>query len=396
MALTNLLVAVAVGVAAPLIAHAIPRIAVPVIVVEVLLGILVGPQVLHLMEVDDVVAGFSQFGVAFLFFMAGLEVDLGRIRGRPLRAAGLGWVIGMAAALLVGVGAAAAGLHTAPLYLGLALSTTALGALLPVLSDAGQMEGTLGRVAMACGAVGEFVPIVVIALALNPGQKELRTVVLLNLFVLVVLAAILLSRRWQPTFVARVVRATMRSSGQLAMRMSILLLLGLVTLANLFGLDILLGAFAAGMIVSQVVGAHEIPDEHLDHLLGKYQGIGFGFAIPIFFVATGARFDLRALLSGVGPVLLMVVFLGLFLLLRGLPSTLLTRRAGLRVPGWPATLLCATALPLVVTITDDGVATHNMPVTVASALVGAAVLSVLVFPAAALALLERRSLRSTP
>ncbi|GAA4215051.1 cation:proton antiporter [Actinocatenispora rupis] len=390
MNLTNLLVAAAVAVAAPLVAAAIPRIVVPVAVLEVLLGIVVGPQVLHLLAVDRLVSGFSQFGVAFLFFMAGLEVDLGRIKGPPLRAAGFGWLIGMAGALLVGFGAAAAGLHTAPLYLALALSTTALGALLPVLQDAGHMDSALGRVTMACGAVGEFVPIVVIALALNTTHRRLTTVLLLNVFVLVVLAAIVLVRRWQPALVIRVTRATMASSGQLAVRMSLLLLLALVALANAFGLDVLLGAFAAGMIVSQVVGAHDVPDEHLERLIGRYQGIGFGFAIPIFFVATGARFDLHALFAGIGPPLLMLLFVGLFLVLRGLPSTILVRRAGLDVPAVPVTLLCATALPLVVTITDDGVATHHMPVPVASALVGAAVLSVLVFPASALALMERR------
>jgi Kef-type K+ transport system membrane component KefB len=296
-------------------------------------------------------------------------------------------VVSLVAAVAVALVLFAAGLPAAPQYLGLALATTALGTLLPALSDAGELDTGLGRAVMACGAVGEFLPIVGIALVLDSAHRHLRTVLLLDAFVLVVLAAFVVARRWRPARLVRVVRQTLHSSAQLAVRLSVLLLLALIGLAQAFGLDVLLGAFAAGMIVSQVLGT--AGEELLHAVRGKYEGIGFGFAVPVFFVATGARFDLDALLHPL-TVLLMLGLAGLLLVVRGLPSALLARRT---VPGArpvPLLLLTATGLPLVVTITGLGVAAGRMSEAVASALVGAAMLSVLLFPATALVLVRRR------
>jgi Kef-type K+ transport system membrane component KefB len=390
MHVTNLLIAATLAVLAPLVVDVLPRITVPVAVIEVLLGIVAGPQVLGLLHVDGVVSGFSEFGLAFLFFLAGVEVDLGRIRGRPLAVAGFGWGISVLLAAIVAIALYAAGLDAAPQYLALALVTTALGALLPALADAGQLRSGLGRLVMACGAVGEFGPIVCIALVLDTTHRHVRTVLALNLFVVAVLAAVLVARRWRPDRLIRLVRQTMHSSGQLAVRLSVLLLLALIALASAFGLDVLLGAYSAGMIVNQVIDtADPAGAEHLRTLQAKYEGIGFGFAIPVFFVTTGADFDLRALLAQPWALGLMLVFLALFVAVRGLPGALLARRAGLLGSPVPAMLLTATALPLVVTVTNLALADGAMSAPVAAALVGAAVLSVLVFPATALSLPSR-------
>lgn len=392
MDVSNLLLVMLLAVLAPLLADAVPRLIVPVAVVEVLLGIVAGPQVLGIMHVDRAVSGFSEFGLGFLFFLAGMEIDLGRIRGRPLRTATTAWLIGLVAAVGVAAALYAAGLPASPMYLGLALATTALGTLLPALADARQVETRLGRAVMACGAVGEFLPIVGIALVLEPRHQHLRTVLLLNLFVVIILAGVVLARRFRPPRLSRLVHETMHSTGQLAIRLSVLLLLALMALAFAFGLDVLLGAFAAGAIVAQVIGTSEAGDvDNLRALRAKYEGIGFGIVIPVYFLATGARFDLRALLSGPLPVLLMLGFLVLFVVLRGLPSALLARRAGMVARRVPLMLLTATALPLVVTITGLGTGSGNMSGTVASSLVGAAMLSVLVFPSVALGLVRRGS-----
>jgi len=387
--ITNLLIVLALAALAPLVVDLVPRITIPVAVVEVLLGLFLGPQLLGVLHVDRVVNAFSDFGLAMLFFLAGVDVDVRRIRGTPLVTATLGWVLGLGAAMAVATGLYAGGLAATPQYLALALATTALGTLLPALADAGQLDTGLGRSIMACGTVGEFLPIVCIALILDPVHTHLAAVALLNLFVLVVLAAVLVARRWRPHRLVRVVRQTMHSSAQLAVRLSVLLLLALIGLAQVFGLDVLLGAFAAGMIVAQVLGTAD--PAFLESLQEKYQGIGFGITIPVFFVATGARFDLAALLGSPLTLVLMVGFVALLMALRGLPSALLARRAGLVDRPVPLLLLTATSLPLVVTITNLGVQDGRMSSPVASALVGAAMLSVLVFPATALVALRRHN-----
>lgn len=388
--MTNLVVALVLAGLAPVLVDLLPRVKVPVAVVEVLLGIVAGPQVLGLLHVDAIVDGLSDFGLAFLFFLAGIELDIGRIRGRPLATAVLGWAGTLVLAVPVALVLHAVGLRAAPLYLTLALATTALGALLPALGDAGQLDTPLGRIVMACGSVGEFLPIVCIALLLTPSTNHLRTVLALNVFVIVVLAGVVLARRWRPARFVRLVRQTMHESGQLGVRVSVLLLLALVWLAAEFGLDVLLGSFAAGVIVAQVIStADEEGRAHLASLQVKFEGIGYGFAIPLFFVATGATFDLRALLGSPAALLMMVGFLALFLVVRGLPSALLARRRRLVPTTAPLLLLTATALPLVVTVTDLAVRAKAMSTQVASALVGAAMLSMLLFPVLALELVKR-------
>jgi Kef-type K+ transport system membrane component KefB len=391
--LVSLIAIASVATLAPLLSDLLPRrLQVPTAVLEIMLGIVIGPQVLGIARFDDVVAALSAMGAAFLFFLAGYEIDFGRIKGWPLILGLVGWASSLLLALSVGVGLLALGLAGSPLYLALAMSTTALGTLLPILGDAGLLGSPIGPLLLAAGAVGEFGPIVAVALLLpHPGGQGAPAAIL-NAFLLLVVGLVLLARRCQPGRLTRLVRGSLRTSTQVAVRLTLLLLTLLVLLAEIFGLDYLLGAFAAGIVVQQAVraaGARSTPQADL--LMVKYEAVGFGFLIPTFFVGTGVRFDLQGLLHSSASLVLLPAFLILFVVIRGLPVLALYRSRTDRRSRLALALFCATQLPLVITITGQGVRDGQLTSALSASLVGAAMASVLVFPMTGLA-----SLRDAP
>ncbi|HWK26024.1 MAG TPA: cation:proton antiporter [Solirubrobacter sp.] len=370
----SLLVVLAVAAAAPLLADLPRRVRVPGVVAEILLGIVVGPQVLDFAHTDALIEALSQFGLAFLFFMAGMEIDFERVRGVPLRLAARGWAASLALGMVVAALLYALGVIGAPILVGLALTTTALGALVPILKDAGLADGRLGTRVLAAGAAGEFGPIVALSIILAIASGELWRTLLLGVFAAAAIALGLLATRVRPGRVVRLVEATMHASGQVALRLALLLLGGLVVLAGTLGLDVVLGAFTAGLIVGLVARGEAA---HAFHV--KLDGVGYGFLIPIFFIATGLDFDLDALLSDAATLALVPGFALVFLLVRGLPAWWLNRDlpAGERVA---LTLMVSAALPLVVAITEVAVDAGRLDAQDAAALVGAGMLSLLLFP----------------
>jgi len=386
MATTNvatLAVIAAVGVCAPLLAEILRRFRIPSVVIEIGLGIVIGPQVLKLAQVTDEVSAFSELGLSFLMFLAGYEINFAQIRGTPLNKAIGGWFISLVLAFAVGAVMVTTGFGLNTLILGLALTSTALGTLLPMLRDEGALETHFGGLVLAIGTVGEFGPIVAVALLLT-GANPAGTAVLLVVFVAIAAAAALLAARThQPTFV-RVLSKHLHSSAQLPVRISVLLIVLLVWVASLLGLDVLLGAFAAGIVVRLFSAGR---DEQVIRV--KLEAIGFGFLIPIFFIVSGMKFDLDALTSDPATLLRLPIFLVLFLVVRGAPALLLYRREVPRNQLVPLALFSSTALPLVVVITSIGLATDRMLAANAAALVGAGMLSVLLYPLIGFALLRR-------
>ena len=384
----SFLLIVAAAVAAPLIAAAIGRVILfPLVVVELLLGILIGPQVLGLAEVDELASFFGSLGLAFLFLFAGYEIEFDRIRGTPLRLGLTGWAISLVLAYAASGVLHATGLVISGLLTGTAMATTAIGTLMPILREVRLIDTRFGTMLLAAGAVGELGPVVLITLLLTGDSNELTNALVLAAFVLLTVVTAALALATPDTF-WHFVRRSMLTSGQLPVRLTVALLIALVAVAEEFGLDLILGAFAAGVILSLVLharpdDAQELGFEHRPREVFeiKLDAIGFGFAIPAFFITSGMAFDLDALVSDVGAMLKVPVFLLLFLVVRGTPALMLYRdvlpqmreRAGLA-------LLSATQLPLVVAITAIGVQTDRMHATTAAALVGAAMLSTLIFP----------------
>ncbi|WP_371516722.1 cation:proton antiporter [Kitasatospora sp. NBC_01300] len=366
----------AAAVAAPLLADRLLRwIAVPTVVFEILLGVLIGPDVLNWAHVDELVNALSQFGLAMLMFLAGYEIDFAKLRGGPLKRAGTAWLVSLVVAL--GVGAL---VNRDPLngaFAGLALTTTALGTILPILRDSGELPTPFGSLVMATGAVGEFGPIIAIAILLS-GNSPVRTAVILGAFAVITAVAVLGARRPRPAWATRLIKRTLRTSGQFAVRAVILVLAVMVAAAIWLDLDMLLGAFTAGIVSRLLLSDIRRAEEEV--IEAKLESIGFGFLVPVFFVVSGMNFDLAALLDDPGTILLVPVFLLLLLAVRGLPAGLLAPAGLGRRDRTALGLYGATALPLVVVITTIEVDDGHLPSSTAAALVGAGMLSVLVFP----------------
>jgi Kef-type K+ transport system membrane component KefB len=353
-------------------------IVVPVVVIELLLGVALGPRVLGL-HVTQLIGFFSDLGLGLLFFFAGYEIDLHRIRGRPLRLALAGWALSLALAYAIGGILAAVGIVLSLLYTGSALSTTAIGTLIPILSDSGELRTRLGTYLLAAGAVGEFGSILLLTLILST-QSTLHNALILVAFVaLAVAVAIFAMRSAERTLPA--FERTLESSSQLAVRWIVVLVFALALLASELGLDLLLGGFAAGVITRQVLGTRELPGFD-----SKLTAVAFGVFVPFFFVVSGMDLDVAALFASAGAVAKMGLFFVLFVVVRGTPAMLLYRGVLDARERRALALMSSTQLPLVLAITTLAVEGGHMRASTAAALVGAAVLSTLVFPILALRL----------
>jgi Kef-type K+ transport system membrane component KefB len=379
----TLVLIMAAAVLAPLLAEGVARrIRVPLVIFEIALGIVIGPDVLGWAHSDQVVDTLSDLGLAMLIFLAGYEIDFAAVRRTTLRRAAWSWLISLA----LGIGLAlwiSGGETYRAFVIGTALTSTALGTVLPILRDRGELRGRFGRVVSAFGAVGEFGPVVAMALLLS-GRKPGESAALLIAFGLITAGAVWWALRPRPPWFSRLIDTTLHSSGQFAVRFVMLLLVCMLGLAEAFGLDILLGAFAAGILTRLVL--HGASPAHSAEVFGKVEALGFGFLVPLFYVVTGIEFDLAALLDDGRALALLPVFLLLFLLVRGGPVYLLAP-PGLGPGGRPAlALFASTCLPLVVAITTIGVDQKALGTDEAAALVGAAMLSVLLLPLLAMRL----------
>ena len=382
--LSTLAVLALLAVIAPLLTRLKFFLPVPVVVIEIVLGIISGPQVLRIARINPNVNFLSELGLAFLLFQAGFELNLERIKGRPLRLAVLSWVISVGLALSLAALLQAAGLVSSFLYVGIAMSTTAIGVIMPILSDSGMLQSPFGALVLAIGAIGEFGPIILSALLLEKNDRQAVSAILLNVFLLLVVVSFYLARHWRPEFLIQAVDKTMSSTAQLGVRLSLLILVGLIYLAATFGFSILLGAFGAGLIVAQAISHLDKKDR--DSLDAKYQGLGSGFVIPIFFLVSGLKFDLIALLESGWKLLLVPLFLLLFIFVRAAPIFLLAGREVSRPEQLKIGLLSAVELPVLVAITQLGVQAGQLQPATATAMIGAGMLSVLFLPAIALKL----------
>jgi Kef-type K+ transport system membrane component KefB len=349
------------------------RIVLPTVVVEIVLGIVIGPRVLGIADVNSYVVLLSNFGLGFLFFIAGIEVVELRVARRPMAVGTLGWAISLAIALVAGVVLEQAGLDARWWLVGVALSTTTLGTLVPILADAGLLDTGFGAAVLGSGITGEFWPVIFISIFLTGAYGAWEEVLLLVAFGAVVLltASVVLSTR--PHTVVRILQETVYTSGHAAVRASLFVLAGLVLLATNAGFDFVLGAFAAGLVVGLALDSPEGTTVRL-----KLEGIGFGFLIPIYFVTTGMTFDLPSLFSPTG-LALTALFLVLLLLVHG-PPALLWRR-GLGTRELVGVMLCgATGLPLIVAIVGIGIDHGSISTAVGGSLIGAGMISVLLYP----------------
>jgi Kef-type K+ transport system membrane component KefB len=387
LAFTNLLIVVAVGFAAPLALGFVPMLRLPSIVLEIVLGIVVGPAVLGWVHVDDPVQVFATVGLAFLLFLAGLEVDFARLRGRVLRLTLLGFAVSLAIALIAGALLDAGGLASPPLFIAIVLSSTSLGVLVPVLKDAGESSSTFGQLVIAGGTIADFATVILLSLFFSreAGSTTAKVILLVGLFVVAVLLALTIAEVEHARRLRETLRRLQDTTAQIRVRGAFVLLIGLVALAAQLGLEVILGAFIAGAIISLVDRDREMT--HAD-FRRKLEAAGFGIFIPVFFVTTGVKYDLNALTADMSTLLHVPVFLAALVAVRGLPALLyrpLIPRN--RIP--VAMLMQATSLPFIVAATAVGLTLHVVTPANAAALIAAGLLSVVIFPTASLVLLRR-------
>src|SRR4051794_28395272 len=383
---TNLLIVVAVGFLAPLTLGFVPRLQLPAVVLEIVAGIVVGPSVLGWVEVDDPVAVLAIVGLAFLLFLAGLEVEFDQLRGRVLKATAIGFAASFAIALVVSGVLSGLGVLDHPLFIAIVLSATSLGIVIPVLKDAGEVGSTFGQLVIAGATIADFATVILLSLFFSREASSTTTKLILlgGLFIVALLVGLALARVEHSRRLRENLRRLQDTTAQIRVRGAFVLMIGLVALATQLGLEVILGAFIAGAILTLIDR-----DRMMTHpdFRAKLEATGFGVFIPVFFVTSGVRYDLGALGSA-STLVHVPIFLAALAAIRGLPA-LLYRPLVPRDRVAIAALMQATSLPFIVAATAIGTAIGVVSSANAAALIAAGLLSVVLFPAAALALLGR-------
>ena len=381
----GLLIVMAVAFAVPFVLGLVPRVRVPSIVLEIVAGIVIGPAVLGFVEVDEAIEVVALIGLAFLLFLSGLEIDFDQLRGRPLRLTAAGFALSFAIAIVVSLALSAGGLVDTPLLVAIILCATSLGVVVAVLKDAGEVSSPFGQLVIAAGSIADFGAIILLSLFFSGEGGVGATLLLLGLLAALAVAVFLVVRGAERSAAIRADLLRLQdTTAQIRVRAALLLLVGFSAIAEALGLEVILGAFAAGAIISLLDR-----DEVMTHpdFRAKLEAIGFGFFIPVFFVTSGVRFDLDALVADPSNLAMLPIFLAALVLVRGVPALVYRGAIGGRRTA-VAALLQSTSLPFIVAATAIGLELGLLDGAQGAALVGAGLLSVLLFPAIGLSLLR--------
>ncbi|MDM7856413.1 cation:proton antiporter [Cellulomonas alba] len=365
------------------------RLPVPDVVLQILLGVLIGPQVLGWASVDGPVRVLSLVGLSFLLFLAGLELEPKTLRGRPVRLAAVGFVLSFGLALALGQVLGVVGLVRSPVLVAVIVSATALGIVLPILKDAGRLEAPLGQIVVAGASIAEVVPVVLLSLLFSEHAGGIVSqLTLFGAFVaLVGVAAIVFVGLDRWTWVRRTLVALQGTTAEIRVRAAVALLMTFAAVAAAFGLEAILGAFLAGATV-----AFLDHDDHADHeqFRPKLQAVGFGALIPYFFVATGMSLDVQSLVDNPSTLARVPVFLAAILVARAVPALVYRRQLGSTRDSVAAGLFQATTLSIPVVGGLIGMRLGLIRPENYVALVTAGLVSVVVFPPLGLLLARPR------
>ncbi len=382
----GLLLVAVVAFGAPLLLGLSPARRLPSVVLEIVSGILIGPSVLGWVRVDLPIQILSLLGLAFLLFLAGLEVELERLKGRLLIFVSGGFLLSFGLSLLIGFALFLAGQVVSPLYIAIVLVATALGIVVPVLKDAGESDSSFGQLVIAGAMFAEFGSIILLSLFFSREATSTTTkLVLLTGFILLAAAfAFVILRLERVTLFESALQRLQDTTAQIRVRGAFMLLVAFVALAGSLGLETILGAFIAGVILRLIDR-----DRMMTHpqFRQKLEAVGFGVFVPVFFISSGLNFDLAALLASPATILRVPIFLLALLLVRGLPALLYRPLVGTR-RSVIAGLLQATSLSFIVAASQIGLDLHLITKANGAALVAAGLLSVLIFPIFALTLLR--------
>jgi Kef-type K+ transport system membrane component KefB len=381
----GLLLIVAAAFAAPFLLGLFPQVRLPAVVLEIVAGIVIGPSILAWVHPDETIDVVARIGLVFLLFLAGLEIEFHRLRGRVLRLALVGFVVSFALAVVMALGLKAADPVQTPLLVAIILSATSLGVIIPVLKDAGQVSSQFGQLVVAAGSIADFGGIILLSVFFTGKGGSGSTLFLIGSLFAVAAAVFAVVRGAERSM--RISSDLVRlqdTTAQIRVRAAVVLLIGFAAIAEKLGLEVILGAFAAGAVLTLLDR-----DEAMTHpeFRRKLEAIGFGVFIPVFFVTSGVRFDLDALTSSTSAVVMVPIFLAALAAVRGLPALLyrsLLDQRRIVVAG----MLQATSLPFIVAATAIGRSLGLIDAAESAALIAAGLLSVLIFPLAGLSLLR--------
>jgi Kef-type K+ transport system membrane component KefB len=384
---SGLVVVVAVAFSAPLLLGLAPALRLPAVVLELIAGVAIGPSGLGWVELDAPIEVLALVGLAFLLFLSGLEIDFERLRGRKIAVTGVGFVASFAIALVAAFVLGAIGQVDTPLLVAIILVATSLGVVVPVLKDSKKASSGLGQLVIAAASIADFGAVILLSLFFSREASSTTTkLVLLGGFIVVVAAfALALAGAERSRRLSDLLVRLQDTTAQIRIRGAFLLLVVFVALAESLGLEVILGAFLAGAVLSLVDR-----DRMMTHpaFRQKLEAVGFGVFIPIFFVASGIQFDLGALFGSASTIARVPLFLFAIVLVRGLPALLYLPALGRRQTA-AAALLQATSLPFIVAASMIGIELGLLDDATGAALIAAGLLSVLVFPLLALTLLRR-------
>jgi Kef-type K+ transport system membrane component KefB len=388
LSLTSAAVVALAAVLAPVVVR-LARLPVPEVVLEILLGIAIGPQVLGWAQADAPVAVLALVGLAFLLLLAGIEIDFVRLRGRVLRLTSAAFALSFGLAVLVGLVLGAVGLIGSPLLLAVILSATSLGIILPILEDAGEVETPFGQVVVAGASLAEVVPIVLLSLLFSRDASGVgsQLALLLAFLGLVLAVGLLIVGVERSHRISQVLVALQETTAEIRIRGAMALLLLFAALATAFGLEAILGAFLAGATLKLLDR-----DRAMTHtgFHQKLQAVGFGAFIPFFFVSTGMGLDVASLVHDPATLAKVPIFLVALLVTRAVPALVYAPLAQRRGQVIAAGLLQATSLSIPVVAGAIGVELGVIRPGTYVALVAAGLLSVVVFPLLALPRLRTR------
>lgn len=382
----GLLIVVAVAFAAPLLLGLFPKLMLPSVVLEIVAGIVIGPSVLGWVEVDQAISVVSVIGLAFLLFLAGLEIDFGKLHGQVLELTLLGFAISFAIAIAASLLLKATGLIETPLLVAIILCATSLGVLVPVLKDAGEIGSTFGQLVIGAGTIADFGAVILLSIFFSGEGGVGSTLLLIGGLVLLAAVVFIAVRGAERSMTIRSDLVRLQdTTAQIRVRGAVVLLVGFAAIADALGLESILGAFMAGAILSLLDR-----DQMMTHpdFRRKLEAIGFGVFIPVFFVTSGVNYDLDALVASASNVIMVPIFLAALVVVRGLPALLYRRVLDLRRTA-VAGLMQATSLPFIVAATAIGQDLDLISAAEGAALIGAGLLSVLLFPIIGLTLLKQ-------
>lgn len=381
---TGLLVIAAVAFVAPIIAGLIPRRLVPAVVLEILLGVAVGPQALNWVQARGAVELLYLMGLGFLLFLAGQDIDPANFRDPMARVTGTAYVVSLALAFPVAIGLSAVSSGMDLRLIALCLTSSSLGILLPIVRDAEEINSDFGQLTVMAATMGEFASLILLTIMFSADAKSTpeQIIYVVIMGVAALLVGVGLYTLWRTGRLSRVLNTLDDTTSQLRVRGAIAILLIFAGLAHGFGVDSLLGAFVAGVVL-RLADRDDRPN--IEVFQAKLDAIGFGFLVPVFFVATGVQFNVDALFSNPSALELVPLLVLAFAVVRGGPALMYRSRLGTR-PAIAVGFLQSATLTFPVIVAEIGLSLNLLSQATAAALIGAALLTVLLFPAIALAL----------